>query len=132
MRAQWCNRTLGPSPEQGAEIVSRHAGGTVARVERQLRWRPTWFVDLNRNGEIEPFVLRGDRTHSPAFPLRHEYTFHRLMAERGFRVPRLQGYIETPGLIDAVLMERVTGKPDFQGVGVDDRDRIVHTHNTGM
>jgi len=70
-------------------------------------------------------VLRGDRTDSEAFPLRHEFTFHTFMEERDFPVPHLHGYIETPGLIDAVLMDRVPGVPHFDGVADADRDRIV-------
>ncbi|MET0909007.1 MAG: phosphotransferase [Ilumatobacteraceae bacterium] len=114
-----------PTTKEAADIVARHTGGTVVRIDRQLRWRPTWFLDVERDGETIPLVLRGDRTDSEAFPFRHEYTFHRLMEERGFAVPRLHGYIETPGFIDAVLMERVSGKPDFHDVDVEDRDRVV-------
>jgi aminoglycoside phosphotransferase (APT) family kinase protein len=114
-----------PTTEQAAQIVAERLGGTVVRIERQSRWRPTWFADLERDGEVLPIVLRGDRTDSEAFPLRHEYTFHRLMEERGFPVPRLYGYVETPGYIDAVLMERVPGQPHFQGVSDADRDQVV-------
>jgi aminoglycoside phosphotransferase (APT) family kinase protein len=114
-----------PTLAQAAAIVSSHTGGRVTRIERQLRWRPTWFVDVDRDGEHLPLVLRGDRTDSEAFPLRHEYTFHRLIHERGFPVPGLHGYVETPGMIDAVLMDRVPGMPDFAGVSDADRDRVV-------
>jgi aminoglycoside phosphotransferase (APT) family kinase protein len=114
-----------PTTAEAAAIVEGFAGGNVVDIHRQLRWRPTWFLDLERDGEVIPLVLRGDRTDSEAFPLAHEYTFHRLMEERGFPVPHLRGYIETPGAIDAVLMERVPGKPDFAGVPDADRDRVV-------
>ena len=114
-----------PSTERAAQIVADHVGGRVVSIERQLRWRPTWFVDVERDGEPIPLVLRGDRTDSEAFPLRHEYTFHQLLEERDFPVPHLHGYIETPGCIDAVLMERVPGQPHFEGVGDADRDRVV-------
>ncbi|MGD9794421.1 MAG: phosphotransferase [Acidimicrobiia bacterium] len=114
-----------PTTERAAQIVTDHMGGRVVRIERQLRWRPTWFVDLERDGEIIPLVLRGDRTDSEAFPLRHEYTFHSLMEERDFPVPHLIAYIETPGFIDAILMSRVSGQNHFQGVSDVDRDRVV-------
>jgi aminoglycoside phosphotransferase (APT) family kinase protein len=114
-----------PTLAEAASIVERHTGGRVVHIERQLRWRPTWFVDVERDGETIPLVLRGDRTDSEAFPLRHEHTFHRLMQERGFPVPHLLGYLETPGTIDAVLMVRVAGQPHFQGVTDADRDRVV-------
>ena len=50
--------------------------------------RPTWFLDIERDGEVVPLVLRGDRTDSEAFPLRHEYTFHQLLEERDSLVLR--------------------------------------------
>jgi aminoglycoside phosphotransferase (APT) family kinase protein len=115
-----------PTTAHAADIVANYlAGGKVQRIERQPRWRPTWFLDVVRGGETLPLVLRGDRTDSEAFPLRHEFTFHRLMEERGFPVPHLFGYIETPGLIDAVLMERVPGQPHFRDVSEADRDQVV-------
>jgi aminoglycoside phosphotransferase (APT) family kinase protein len=114
-----------PSTKRAAQIVEESVGGRVVDIQRQLRWRPTWFVEIERDGELLPLVLRGDRTDSEAFPLRHEYTFHHLMEERGFPVPHLHGYVETPGFIDAVVMERVPGKPHFEGVSDIDRDQVV-------
>lgn len=114
-----------PSLAEASSIVEDHAGGRVVRIERQLRWRPTWFLDLGLDGRVVPLVLRGDRTDSEAFPLTHEHTFHRLMEEHGFPVPHLHGFLETPGMIDAVLMDRVAGRPHFQGVDDVDRDRVV-------
>jgi hypothetical protein len=105
-----------PTTAQAATIIPDASGGTVAHIERQLRWRPTWFADVEVDGETVGMVLRGDRTDSEAFPLHHEYTFHRLMEEQGLPVPHLYGFIETPGFLDAVLMAKVPGKPDFDGV----------------
>jgi hypothetical protein len=70
-------------------------------------------------------VLRGDRTDSEAFPLRHEFTFHQLMEQHGLPVPHLYGFIETPGYLDAVLMAKVPGQAEFVGVSDEDRDRVV-------
>lgn len=114
-----------PTTSEAVEIAERATGGSVVRIERQLRWRPTWFADLELGGETVGMVLRGDRTDSEAFPLRHEFTFHRLMEEHGLPVPHLYGFIETPGFLDAVLMAKVPGKPHFDGVDDADRDRVV-------
>lgn len=114
-----------PATEHAAAIVEGFYGGTVTRIERQNRWRPTWFLEVDRDGATIPLVLRGDRTDSEAFPLRHEYTFHRLLEEREVRVPHLHGYIETPGCVDAILMEFVPGVAHFAGVADRDRDVIV-------
>lgn len=114
-----------PTTDRAARIVEHALGGRVTHIERQLRWRPTWFVDLERDGEALPLVLRGDRTDSEAFPLRHEFTFHRLLEERDLPVPHLRGYVETPGFIDCILMDRVPGVPHFQGVDDATRDTVV-------
>ena len=108
--------------EEITKAVEQHFGGAVVSIERQNRWRPTWYADVERDGTTFPLVVRGDRFDAQAYPLRHEYIFHSLMEEREFRVPKLYGYIDE---IDAILMERVPGKPDFDGVSVDDRDTIV-------
>jgi hypothetical protein len=114
-----------PSTVEAAAIAAQHMGGTVVRIERQSRWRPTWFFDLERDGEVVPLVLRGDRTDSEAFPLPHEYAFHRLLEERDFPVPALHGYLTEPGRIDMFITEFVPGEPHFQGVDDSDRDVIV-------
>lgn len=114
-----------PSDEGAGEILVGQIGGRIVSIERQSRWRPTWFAAVERDGEVERFVLRGDRPDSEAYPLRHEYTFHRLLEERDFPVPRLYGYVETPGVIDAFVTSFVPGVPHFEGVDDEDRDQIV-------
>jgi len=34
-----------------SDWVAREFGGRVTAVKRQARWRPTWFVDVERDGE---------------------------------------------------------------------------------
>ncbi|MDO8389959.1 MAG: phosphotransferase [Actinomycetota bacterium] len=114
-----------PSTDEAARIIERATGGTVVNIQRQLRWRPTWFADVESDGETRGMVLRGDRTDSEAFPLHHEYTFHRLLEEHGLPVPHLYGFIETPGCIDFVLMAKVPGQAEFQHTSDDDRNQVV-------
>src|SRR5439155_2132826 len=35
-----------------AAWLSVNVGGTIVRHERQARWRPVWFVDVKRDGEL--------------------------------------------------------------------------------
>jgi len=114
-----------PTTKEAADIVAGRMGGVVVAIERQARWRPTWFVDLDRDGVVQQLVLRGERTDSEAFPHRHEYEFHRLLAKRGLPVPALHGYLETPGTIDTFIAERVPGRPDFEDVSDAERDVVV-------
>jgi aminoglycoside phosphotransferase (APT) family kinase protein len=94
----------------------------VLGVRRQTRWRPTWFVDAERDGESIPLVVRGERVDTELFPLQHEVTYHRILQSHGIRVPKVYGWLEPLG---AVVLERVPGKPDFDGVDIEARDMIV-------
>lgn len=43
-------------------FVEQLTGGTVVRMERQVRWRPAWFADVERPGQpLLQLHLRGDR-----------------------------------------------------------------------
>jgi hypothetical protein len=39
------------------EWLERDLGGRVIRIERQARWRPAWWVDLEREGGLLPLAL---------------------------------------------------------------------------
>lgn len=91
--------------------LERHLGGRVVRIERQPRWRPVWFADLERDGETLALCVRGDRTDMPlVFPLEHEMNLQRTMHEHGIPTPRVYGLIESPL---AYVMDRVGGRNDF-------------------
>lgn len=91
--------------------LERHLGGRVVQIERQPRWRPVWFADLERDGETLALCVRGDRTDMPlVFPLEHEMNLQRTMHEHGIPTPRVYGLIESPL---AYVMDRVGGRNDF-------------------
>jgi aminoglycoside phosphotransferase (APT) family kinase protein len=113
------------SNEQVAASLSRHLGLTARQIRRQRRWRPTWFVDGDRDGEPVTVVVRGERVDTQVFPLRHEVAFHRILAGHGVPVPSIYGWL---GDVNAVVLEHVPGRPDFEGVAVDDRDRVVEEY----
>jgi aminoglycoside phosphotransferase (APT) family kinase protein len=97
--------------------------GTVVRLERQARWRPVWFVDVERDGEVLELCVRGDRTDFPGiYPLEHEMLVQRLLHERGIPVPAVHGWIDEPR---AFVIDRVGGQPDFAGCTEDQRDRVM-------
>ena len=41
---------MGNEFERVTGWVEDHVGGTVVGVRRQPRWRPVWFVDVERAG----------------------------------------------------------------------------------
>ena len=99
--------------------LERDLGGRVVRIERQARWRPAWWVDLERDGELLPLYVRGDRIDSPsAFPLEHERVFHQMLAERGIRVARVHGYRDASP--KAYVTDRVPGRDNFE----DETDEV--------
>ena len=97
--------------------------GTVVSWERQPRWRPMWFVDIERSGVVECVVARGERADCPlVFPLDHEMRFQRLLYEHGIPVPEVLGWCDEPR---AYAMAVVPGRPDFAGVDAAHRAAIV-------
>jgi len=121
------------TPEQAAAVIEAHTpGATVVDIHRQSRWRPTWFATIERDGVEDRIVLRGDRPDSHAFPLRHEYTFHRIADEHGMLVPHVGDYVETPGFIDAFLTSFVPGVPHFEDVDEVVRDAVVDEYVQAM
>jgi aminoglycoside phosphotransferase (APT) family kinase protein len=110
------------SIEQVAAALQSHLGITATGIRRQTRWRPTWFVEGERDGLACNVVVRGERVDTQAFPLRHEVAFHRILEAEGIPVPHVLGFIDE---LDAVVLAEVPGKPDFDGVAPADRDVVV-------
>jgi aminoglycoside phosphotransferase (APT) family kinase protein len=103
--------------------VHEHLSGTVVAIDRQARWRPVWWIDVERDGELLELCVRGERVDIPGvWPLRHEMAVQSLMHDAGVRVPRVYGWCEEPR---AFVMDRASGQPDFAGVGDDARDRVM-------
>src|SRR5947209_521673 len=95
--------------------------GTVVHIEQQPRWRPVWFADVEREGEVLELCVRGDRHDFPGiFPLEHEMLCQRLLHEHGIPVPAVPGWIDEPR---AFVTDRIAGRPHFEDG--DDRDAVV-------
>ena len=106
-----------------ADWLHERLGGRVLRIERQARWRPVWFVELECEGERLALCVRGERTDMPmVFPLEHEMRFQSLLHGFGIPVARVHGWIEDP---PAYVMDRVPGREDFAGTGDDERRAVV-------
>ena len=106
--------------------LEQQLGGTVVRCERQERWRPAWFVDVDRGSDTLQLYVRGDRTDSPsAFPLEHEYLYQSMLAERGIPVARVHGWCDEP---KSYVMDRLPGRFDFEGVPDDERRSVMEDY----
>jgi aminoglycoside phosphotransferase (APT) family kinase protein len=103
--------------------VEATIGGRVVRAVRQPRWRPVWFLDVERDGDLLELYVRGDRLDfGGTFPFEHEMLCQRLLEEHGIPVPHVYGWIDQPR---AFVTDRAAGQPDFTGVPEAERDAVV-------
>ena len=98
-------------------------GGTVVELARQPRWRPVWFVTVDRGGTRHELVVRGDRTDMPQiFGLEHEMMFQRLLGSNGIPVATVRGWLDEPM---AFVIDRVGGQEHFGDTGDENRAAAV-------
>src|SRR5690606_27920350 len=107
--------------------IEANLGGRVSSVQRQARWRPIYFIDLEQGaGSVLKLCVRGERADVPlVFPLKHEMLVQRLMHEHGSRVPRVYGWLDDPR---CYVMERVDGVPHFEGVALQQRRSVMRDY----
>ena len=118
----WADAVRGDD-ERVIAWLEAELGGTVQTWERQPRWRPMWFVEIDRAGESETVVVRGERSDCPlVFPLDHEMRFQAVLEQQGIPVPHVYGWCDEPR---AYAMSAVPGRPDFGGVDDAARAAIV-------
>ena len=103
--------------------LGANVGGRVVRIVRQPRWRPVWFADVERDGELLELCVRGDRTDMPLiFPLDHEMRLQSVMHDHGIPTPKVYGWIDEPM---AYVMDRVPGRNDFEKATEAERSAVV-------
>ena len=95
--------------QQVIEWVENLLGGKVVECERQARWRPAWFLIVQRGAEQQSLYFRGDRglQSGGQYQLEHEYSILKILGDSGIPVPKLHGFCETPR---GILMDRVPGR----------------------
>ncbi len=103
---------FGPTWRPAFESVERLVGGTIRSAERQARWRPVFWVEVERpDGERRSVCFRGARTEQgDEHTARHEYDCFRVLEAHGVRVPHVYGYCERPA---GFVMDAVPGRPDL-------------------
>ncbi len=93
--------------------VEATMGGPVVRAERQARWRPAWFLEVEGpEGAAVPLYWRGDRGlgDRDGSALRQEAAVLGVLEGEGIPVPHVHGLCEEPL---GILMDRVPGEVDF-------------------
>jgi aminoglycoside phosphotransferase (APT) family kinase protein len=103
---------LEPEWQRAFAWVEQRLGGKVLRFERHPRWRPAYYLDIAREGEILPVYFRGDRGHADhgVYPLEHEMTVLQTLEKHGIPVPHVYGLCEDPR---GIVMERRQGRANL-------------------
>jgi aminoglycoside phosphotransferase (APT) family kinase protein len=107
------------------EWTERVIGGRVVWSQRQPRWRPAWFLDVDRDGEILPLYFRGDRgsLDHGVYDLAHEYKVLQALEANDILVPHVYGFCPEP---KGIVMERVDGRANLLTVkDADERSAIL-------
>ncbi|HEY9580525.1 MAG TPA: phosphotransferase family protein [Rhizorhapis sp.] len=102
-------------------FVEQVTGGRVTAMRRQPRWRPAWFVDVERDGLLLPIHIRGDRKSDimPFPELAREAAIMEVLEEHGIPVPHIYGVCPDP---EAIIMAAIPGSRDVSTAG-DDAER---------
>ncbi|WP_239645648.1 phosphotransferase family protein [Mycobacterium sp. UM_CSW] len=75
--------------------------------ERQPRWRPAWFADVERDGTVMPLYVRGDRVGMEfSMSTYREAEVLEALEKQGIPVPHIHGRIDAP---PAIVMDRLSG-----------------------
>jgi hypothetical protein len=120
------DETLIPSDHVVKETLEAEMPGLkILAMDRQTRWRPQWFMDVEWNGERTKLVLRGDRLQEKEQPLKDEMRFQQLLHERGIPVPAVYHWSDR---LTAYVMEFIPGKHPLVGLPEADRDQIVRDY----
>jgi aminoglycoside phosphotransferase (APT) family kinase protein len=117
-----------PEWERAFAFVEEAVGGRIVAAERQPRWRPAWFLELERpDGEIASVYLRGARPEAAGGvdQLRHEYRCLRLLESHHVPVPHVYGFCEEP---EAIVMHRAPGRIDLSTAESEAERKAVRDH----
>jgi aminoglycoside phosphotransferase (APT) family kinase protein len=117
-----------PEWERAFSFVEETVGGRIVDAERQPRWRPAWFLEVERpDGEVAPIYLRGARPEAAGGvdQLRHEYRCLRLLESHGVPVPRIFGFCEEP---EAIVMRKAPGRIDLATAESETERKAVRDH----
>ncbi len=117
-------RDLNISPEwlPAFTHVESLTGGRIVSAQSQERWRPAWFLEVERpTGERLGVYFRGDRgaEQHGVYPLEHEYEVMRVLEAHGIPVPHIYGFCDEPR---GIVMEQAPGRANL-ATAVDEAER---------
>jgi len=108
--------------------VESLTGGRIVSAQSQERWRPAWFLEVERpTGERIGVYFRGDRgvEQHGVYPLEHEYEVMRVLEAHGIPVPHIYGFCEEPR---GIVMEQAPGRANLATATDEAERRAVLDH----
>ncbi|MGH0029212.1 MAG: phosphotransferase family protein [Myxococcota bacterium] len=105
------------------ETVGRLVGGRVVEARRQARWRPAWFLTVERDGERVPVYFRGDRGQGQGGggALEREMGVLQVLERHGIPAPHVHGFCEKPR---GIVMQAAPGRANL-ATARDDAERVA-------
>lgn len=117
---------LDASWKRAFDWVEKQVGGRIVSFERQARWRPAFFVEVDlagaRAGERLSLYLRGERgdLDHGVYPLEHESKVLQILEAEGLPVPHVHGFCPDPHVI---VMDKSPGRANL-ATAKDERERV--------
>jgi hypothetical protein len=101
-----------PEWQKAFDAVESLVGGRIVGGGRQARWRPVFFLEVERpDGEILPICFRGGRSEvADDGPIRREYECFKALEGNGILVPEIHGFCESP---PGIVMQTSPGRHDL-------------------
>jgi len=115
---------LSPEWQRAFGYVEQRVGGRIVGAERQARWRPAWFLDVEGDdGQVRSVYFRGARgeAENGVAQLRHECRCLQLLERHGVPVPHVYGFCEEP---EGIVMDRVAGRFNL-ATARDEAERVA-------
>jgi hypothetical protein len=114
-------KQIEPEFERAFAWVEGKLGGRIVGARRQARWRPAWYLDLEREGEIVPLYFRGARGEADhgAYTLEHEMGVLQVLEANDIPVPHVHGFCPDPR---GIVMQRCSGRANL-ATARDDGER---------
>ena len=107
--------------------VEAKLGGRIVSAERQPRWRPAWYLEVETDEGLRSVYFRGDRGISDAavYALEHEMACLQVLEAQGIPVPHVYGFCDSPR---GILMERSPGRADLSTARDKAEEESVQRH----
>ncbi len=104
--------------------IESTVGGRLVRWERQSRWRPAWFLTLERGSETIPLYWRGARgaLDHGIYDLSYEGRVLQVLEQNGIPVPHVYGFCEDP---EGLLLQEMPGRPNLATAETQDERESV-------